>query len=103
MDALDAELVDELQDAGGDGGFPHSGDVRKRAKGGFVLEDDAVELGHVELVGGGAGRDVEREAVAGEDGVGDPEDEGLDVGLHGGEGEVCHLAAPEGDGEVLEG
>lgn len=103
MDALEAKLVDELQNAGGDGGLPHGGDIREGAKRGFVLEDDAVELGDVELVGGGAGGDVEGEAVAGEDGVGDPENEGLDVGLHGGEGEVCHLAAPEGDGEVLEG
>ncbi|POO02482.1 hypothetical protein TorRG33x02_014660 [Trema orientale] len=103
VDALEAELVDELEDPGGDGGLPHGGDVGVLAEGGFVLQHDAVELGDVELVGGGAGGDVEGEAVAGEDGVGDPEGEGLDGGLDGGEGEVGDLAAGGGEGEVGEG
>lgn len=46
--------MDELDDTGGDGGFPHGGDVGEGAGRGFVLQDDPVELGDVELVGGGA-------------------------------------------------
>lgn len=75
MDALEAELVDELEDPGGNGGLPNSGDVGVRSDRGFFFEDDAVELGDVELVGGGAGWDGVGEAFAGEDGAGDREDE----------------------------
>lgn len=46
--------MDELDDSGGDRGFPHGGDVGEGAGGGFVLENNAVELGDIELVGGGA-------------------------------------------------
>lgn len=102
MDAFEAELVDELEDAGGDGGLAHSGDVSEGALGGLVLQHDAVQFRHVELVGGGARRHVEGEALAGDDGVRDLEDEGLDIGLHRGEGQVGHLAAPEREGQVLE-
>ena len=54
MDALGAELVDELEDAGGDGGFADGGDVSIGAEGSLIFKHDAVELRHVELVGGGA-------------------------------------------------
>lgn len=37
VDVLGAELVDELDDAGGDGGFADGGDVGVRAEGGFVF------------------------------------------------------------------
>lgn len=46
--------MDELDNAGSDGGFSDGGDVGERAERGLVFEDDAVELGDVELVGGGA-------------------------------------------------
>lgn len=68
MDVLEAELVDELEDSGGDGGFPDGGNGGVRAEGGFVFKDDPVELRDVELVGGGARGDGEGEAVSGEDG-----------------------------------
>lgn len=42
MDVLEAELVDELEDSGGDGGFPDCGNGGVRAEGGFVFEDDPV-------------------------------------------------------------
>ena len=100
MDALEAELVDELEDPGGNGGLPNGGDVGVRTDRGFFFEDDAVELGDVELVGGGAGGDGVGEAFAGEDGAGDGEDERLDRGLDGGEREVGDLAAGVGEGEV---
>ena len=93
VDVLGAELVDELDNAGGDGGFADGGDVGVRAEGSFVFQHDAVELGDVELVGGGAGRDVEAEAVAGEDGAGDFEDLGFDFGLDGEEVELGDFAA----------
>lgn len=102
VDAFEAELVDELEDAGGDGRLAHGGDVGEGALGGLVLQHDAVQLRHVELVGGGARRHVKGEALAGDDGVRDLEDEGLDVGLHRGEGQVRHLAAPERERQVLE-
>lgn len=54
MDVFEGELVDERQDTGCDGGFPDCGDRGVGANGGFVLEDDAIELRDVELVGGGA-------------------------------------------------
>ena len=37
VDVLGAELVDELYDAGGDGGFADGGDVGVRAEGSFVF------------------------------------------------------------------
>lgn len=37
MDALEAELVNELENPSSDGGLPYSGDVSVRAEGGFVL------------------------------------------------------------------
>lgn len=83
MDVLQAQLVDQLEDSGGDGRFPDSGDGGEWPQRALVLQHDAVELRHVELVGGGPRRDGERKAVSGEDGVGQPEDEGLDRGLHG--------------------
>ena len=63
----------------------------ERADGRFVFQDDAVEFGDVELVGGRAGRDGEGEALAGEDLVGEVEDEGFDVGLDRGEGEIGYF------------
>lgn len=77
MDVLEAELVDELEDAGGDGGLADGGDIGVGTEGGLVFEDDAVEFGDVELVGGGTRGDGEGEALAGEDGVGEAEDEGF--------------------------
>lgn len=74
MDVLERQLVDELENAGGDGGLPDGGNGGVGAERGLVLEDDAVELGDVELVGGGAGGDGEGEAAAGEDGAGEGED-----------------------------
>lgn len=74
MDVLKRQLVDELEYARGNCGFPDGRNGGVRSDGGLVLEHDAVELGHVELVGGGAGRDGEGEAVAGDDGVGEGED-----------------------------
>lgn len=78
MDVLDAELMDELEDAGGDRGLTDGGDVGVGSESRLVFENNAVELRDVELVGAGAGRDIEGEAVAGEYGVGELEDEGLD-------------------------
>lgn len=103
MDVLEAELVDEGEDAGGDGGLADSGEGGEGAGGGLVLEDDAVELGDVELVGGAAAGDGEGESGAGEDGGGGGEDGGFDGALDGGGGEVGDLAAREGEGEVGEG
>lgn len=74
MDVLERQLVDELENAGGDGGLPDGGNGGVGAERGLVLEDDTVELGDVELVGGGAGGDGEGEAAAGEDGAGEGED-----------------------------
>jgi len=102
MDAFEAELVDELEDAGGDGGLAHGGDVGEGALGGLFLQHDAVQLRHVVLVGGGARRHIEGEALAGDDGVRDPQDEGLDIGLHRREGQIGHFTAPEREGQVLE-
>lgn len=100
MDVLDAELVDELEDSGGDGGFTDGGDVGVGTERGLVLEDDSIELRDVELVDGGTGRDVEGEAIAREYGVGEPEDEGFDGRLDGGECEVGNLAAGGGERKV---
>lgn len=99
VDVLGAELVYELEDTGSDGGLADGGDVSVGAEGSFVFQDNAVELRDVELIGGGAGGHVEGEAVAGEDGVGDLQDLGLDSGLDGGEGEVGYLATCGGQGE----
>lgn len=79
MDALHAELVNELEDAGDDGGLTDGGYVGVGSKKRLVFENDAVELRDVELVGSGTRRDVKGEAVAGEYGVGNLEDQGLDV------------------------
>lgn len=46
--------MDELDNTGGDGGFPYGGDVGEGASGGFVLQHDSIELRDVELVCGGA-------------------------------------------------
>lgn len=102
VDAFEAELVNELNDAGGDGGLAHGRYVGEGALGGLFLQHDAVQLRHVELVGGGARRHVKGEALARDDGVRDLQDEGLNVGLHRGEGQVRHLAAPERECQVLE-
>lgn len=37
MDVLDTELVDELDDSGGDGGFTDGGDVGVGTEGGLVF------------------------------------------------------------------
>lgn len=78
VDALEAELVDKLEDAGSDGGLADGGDIGVGTEGGLVFEDDAVEFRDVELVGGGTRGDGEGEALTGEDGVGEAEDEGFD-------------------------
>lgn len=57
VDILQAELVDELENASGDGSLADCGDGGVGAGGGLILEDDAVEFRDVELVGGGARRD----------------------------------------------
>lgn len=100
VDVLGGELVDELENAGGDGGFADGGDGGVGTERGFVFEDDAIEFGDVELVGGGARGDGEGEAMAREDGVGEREDEGFDGGLDGGEREVGDFAAGGGEREV---
>ncbi|KAH7864142.1 hypothetical protein Vadar_026299 [Vaccinium darrowii] len=55
MDVIKGQQVDELEYARGNRGFPDGRDHGVRSDGGLGLEHDAVELGHVELVGGGAG------------------------------------------------
>lgn len=85
VDVLGAELVDELENASGDGSLADGGDVGIRADDNFVFQDDAVEFGDVELVGGGARRDLEGEAVAGEDGACSFQSDGFDGGLDVGE------------------
>lgn len=77
--------MDELKDASCDGGFANSGYVGKRAEGSFVFQDYAVELGHIELVSGGARGNVEGEALAGEDGSSNAEDKRFNGGLYRGE------------------
>lgn len=105
VDAAEAKLVDERENAGGDGGFADGAHGGEGAGGGLVFENDAVEFGDVEVVRGGAGGDVEGEAVAGEDGFSEGEDEGFDLGLDGGEREVGDFAAGggESEGDVGEG
>lgn len=58
MNAPETELVNELQNASSDGGFANGGDVGKGALRHLVFEDDAVEFRDVQLVSGGARRDV---------------------------------------------
>lgn len=80
VDALGAQLVDQAQNARGDRGFP----ARRRAGKGpardGAAQDDAVELADVELVALRARGDVQGEALAAEDGLGEAVDEGLDLG-----------------------
>lgn len=65
VDILLAKLVDECEDPGGYCGFADGGNVCKWTEGSFVFKDDAIKFGNVELIGGGAGGDLEGEAVAG--------------------------------------
>lgn len=54
VDVFQAELVDQLENPSGDGGFSHGGDIGEGSSGGFVFQDDTVELRDVELIGAGA-------------------------------------------------
>lgn len=44
MDVFEAELMDELEDAGRDSCFANGGDIGIRADRGFVFEDNAVKF-----------------------------------------------------------
>lgn len=77
MDILKAQLMDELKDASSDSGFANGGYIGKGTEGSFVFEDYAIELGHVELVSGGARGNIEGEALTGKDGSSDTKDEGF--------------------------
>lgn len=61
---LEAEFVDEGEDAGCDDRFFACRERRERALRSRVLQHDAVELGDVDLVALGPGGDVEGEALA---------------------------------------
>ena len=54
VDILGAQLVNELENSGSDGGFADSRYVGEGAERRLILEDNAIELRDVELVGGGA-------------------------------------------------
>lgn len=103
MDVAEEDGVDEGEDARRDGGLANGGEVGEGAGGGLVAKYDAVELGDIELVGGGAGGHVEGEAAAGENGAGDVEDGSLDGDLDRGSVAVGDLAAGGGEVEVGEG
>lgn len=84
MDAPAEDGVDEGEDPGRDCGLARGGDAGEGARGLAAEEDDAVEVGEVDLVGGGAGGHREGEAPAGEDAARDGEDESVDAGGDGG-------------------
>lgn len=69
MDVLQTQLMDELEYTSGDGGFPDAGDGGEWPSGRFVFQNDTIELGNVELVGGGARWHRVGESVSGENGV----------------------------------
>ena len=48
-------FVENFQDPGGDGGLAAIFDVEDRADEALIVEEDAVEVGEIELVGGGVG------------------------------------------------
>lgn len=70
MNTTNAKLVDERKNPSSNGGLPDGAHSGEGAAGGLVLEHNAIELRDVEVVGGGARRDGEGEAIAGEDGLG---------------------------------
>lgn len=97
MDTFLAKLMDKLNNPRSNGGFTDGGDVSERTKRRFILENDAVEFGNIELVSRGTRRNIEGESIAGKDRVRDLENKGLDVGLDGREGKVGDFATVEGE------
>ncbi|KAG6556033.1 hypothetical protein Mapa_001974 [Marchantia paleacea] len=58
MNSLLTKLVHQLQNAGGNGGLPHTGHVGERTKGGLVLEHYAIQLWDIELIRTASCRDI---------------------------------------------
>jgi hypothetical protein len=102
VDALAAELVDQAQDAGGDDALAAGGRRRKRPRRHRVLQHDAVQLRHVELVSLGAGGHVEREACPAEHRARRGVYRGLDLVEHGPGVLVDDLAAGRRERKVRE-
>jgi hypothetical protein len=71
MNAFDQNGMDQLKDAHGNGRFATFLDVEKAARGSLATQHDAVPFLDVNLVRGGATGNVHREALFGQDLVGD--------------------------------
>lgn len=97
MNPFLAKLMDKLNNPRSNGGFPNSGDISKRTKRRFILENNTIQFRNIELISRRTRRNIEGEAITGEDRVCDLENEGLDVGLDGGERKVGDFATVEGE------
>lgn len=97
MNPFNTKLMNKLNNSRSNSSFPNSRNIRKRTNRRFILQNNTVKFRHINLISGGTRRNIECETVTGEDRVNDLENEGFDVGLNGGEGEIRYFAAFEGE------
>jgi len=102
VDALAAQLEDELKDARGDGSLARGRRVREDACQHLVLQHEPVQLGHIQVVGRRAGRHRVAEAFAFHDGGDGLEADVLDVLPHLVPRHASHLLVHPLDPELLE-